>query len=188
MQVAFKEWAVVVDALEHGQQVVILRKGGIAEGSGSFQVEHERFLLFPTLYHQQGELVVPSAAARLTALASTFPPPDRVRIQSFAEVVTWWRLDSLAVAERLRGQHVWKDEVIASRFDWGGEQAIHALLLRVWRMEKPVEVPQRPEYGGCKSWILLREDVSTAGAQPVLDDAAFDLARRAVDQAIGGER
>lgn len=188
MQVAFKEWAVVVDALERGEQVVILRKGGIAEGSGSFQVEHPRFLLFPTLYHQQGEQVIPTAAARLKELAPTLPGPEKVRIQSYAEVTTWWRLDSLAVAERLRGMHVWRDEVIADRFDWGGEQAIHALVLRVWRLPSVVELPVRPEYGGCKSWITLATDVDSLGSVPVLDDAAFADASAALARAVEGTR
>ena len=49
MRTAFKEWAVIVDALGRGQQILILRKGGISEGPGGFQVEQPEFLLFPTL-------------------------------------------------------------------------------------------------------------------------------------------
>ncbi len=186
MRVAFKEWAVVVDALEQGEQVLILRKGGIAEGSGSFQVEHPQFLLFPTLYHQQGEQVVPSASARLLELQPTLPGPDRVRIQSYATVSTWWRLDSLEAAQRLRGFHIWRDEVIADRFDWGGEQVIHALVLRVWRLPAAIELPMRPEYGGCKSWIALDTEIVTDGAQPALNDLLFDSAKIAVARAVEG--
>ena len=185
MQVAFKEWAVVVDALERGVQVLILRKGGISEESGVFRVEHDRFLLFPTLYHQQQEQVVPSAAARFDGLRAEMPGPEIVRIRSFAEVVASWHLDSLAAAERLRGQHIWRDDVIANRFDWGGEQAIHALVLRVWRLPAAVDLPMRPEYGGCKSWIQLAVDVPVADATPVLSDAEFEVRRRAV--ALAGE-
>ena len=61
MRTAFKEWAIVVDALGRGEQILILRKGGIAEGRGGFKPEHERFLLFPTLFHQQRESVLPAA-------------------------------------------------------------------------------------------------------------------------------
>ena len=61
MRIAFKEWAIVVDALGRGDQIIILRKGGISEGRGGFKVEHEQFLLFPTLFHQQRESVTDSA-------------------------------------------------------------------------------------------------------------------------------
>ena len=35
MRTAFKEWAIVVDALGRGEQIIILRKGGISEGRGT---------------------------------------------------------------------------------------------------------------------------------------------------------
>jgi hypothetical protein len=50
--IAFKEWAVVVDALGRGEQVLILRKGGIREQRGEFQADHHEFWLFPTRYHE----------------------------------------------------------------------------------------------------------------------------------------
>jgi hypothetical protein len=34
--VGFKEWALVCEALGRGEQTIILRKGGIAEGRGGF--------------------------------------------------------------------------------------------------------------------------------------------------------
>jgi hypothetical protein len=40
---AFKEWAVVCEALGSGRQSVILRKGGIAEGREGFAFLHREF-------------------------------------------------------------------------------------------------------------------------------------------------
>src|SRR2546425_719606 len=121
---AFKEWALVVDSLGRGEQILVLRKGGISERSGGFQVDHQRFLLFPTLYHQQRQSVVPAAQGRFDEIAPSFPPPDKVRLQFLAEVESWHRLDSLADAQRLRGQHIWGDEFVARRFDWGRDKSI----------------------------------------------------------------
>ncbi len=53
LQAAFKEWAFICSALAEGKQAIILRKGGIAETSGKFSVEHTRFWLYPTYVHQQ---------------------------------------------------------------------------------------------------------------------------------------
>ena len=174
MQTAFKDWAIVVDALGRGEQILILRKGGLSEGRGGFKVEHEEFLLFPTLYHQQGEQVVDSATVRYREIADTFPPADTLRIEYAARLHEWTEVRSLEAARRLAGQHIWKDEVIADRFEWGREQKIFALALRVLRLPSPVEMPMREEYGGCKSWIEIATDVSLDGALPVLDDPAFD--------------
>ena len=173
MRVAFKEWAIVVDALGRGEQIILLRKGGLAERRGGFKIEHERFLLFPTLFHQQCDSVVPAAQARFDQIAPSFPPKDRLRLEFFAELVSWQQLDSLAAVQRLRGQHFWRDDVIAQRFDWGRAKNICALAVRVFRLPKAAELPMLEEYGGCKSWVELDEDVPTAGASLVLADAAF---------------
>jgi hypothetical protein len=82
-----------------------------------------------------------------------------VRIEYFAEVVEWRRLESLSAAESLRGQHCWRDEVIAERFDWGKAKNIFALAVRVHRLPLAIELPMLPRYGGCKSWIELEKDI-----------------------------
>ena len=156
-----------------GEHVVILRKGGLREGRGGFHIEHTEFLLFPTLFHQQREAVLPAAQARYDELAPHFPPSDTLRLEGFARVIDWRRLESLAAARRLRGQHMLRDEVIDERFDWGREKEIHALAVRVFRLDAPVELPMRPAYGGCKSWIELEEAVGITGARPALEEAAF---------------
>jgi hypothetical protein len=158
MRHAFKEWAIVVDALGRGDQILILRKGGIAEGRDGFRVDHQNFLLFPTLYHQQRECVTPGGQVRFDEIQASWPPPTRV-------------------------QHIWRDEVIEQRFSWGREEAIYVLALRVARLKEPREMPLLPTYGGCKSWVQLAEDVPVGGARPVLSDGAFarkmgDLIRR----------
>ena len=173
MRTAFKEWAVIVDALGRGEQIMILRKGGISEGKGGFQVEHPEFLLFPTLFHQQRESVLPSAQARFDEMAPHFAPADRLRLEFFAKVVTWQRVDSLEAAERFRGQHIWRDEVVAQRFDWGRAKNIFAIAVRVFRLPEAMELPMVPAYGGCKSWVELETEVETDGGQPVLSEEQF---------------
>jgi len=174
MRTAFKEWAVVVDALGRGEQILILRKGGIAEGRDGFQMEHPNFLLFPTLFHQQRESVIPAAQDRFDQIARQFTSTEFVRLDFFAEVAASRRIDSLSAAESLHGQHVWRDEVIAERFDWGRAKNLFALAVRVHRLPLTIELPMLPAYGGCKSWVELEKKVSLVGAHPVLDQPAFD--------------
>ncbi len=184
MRTAFKEWAIVVDALGRGDQIVILRKGGIADGPGGFEVALREFLLLPTRFHQQGDRVVPEAQARFAEVLAALPPPETIRLEFFAEVAAWRKLTSRVDALRLHGQHVWRDEVIAERFDWGGEEAIFAMAVRVHRLARPVELPFRPDYGGCKSWVKLADDVPLTGAAPVLGDAEFDRRLAAFQAAL----
>jgi hypothetical protein len=172
MRIAFKEWAVVVDALGRGEQIIILRKGGISEGRSGFQVEHNRFFLFPTLFHQQRESVLPGAQIRYDALAPELSP-NSVRIEYVADVADWKFVDSFEAALRLRGQHVWREEVVRERFEWGRAKSIYAMAVRVIRLPLPIDLPMRPEYGGCKSWVELDSIISTDGAQPVLTGREF---------------
>jgi hypothetical protein len=185
MRTAFKEWAVIVDALGRGEQIVILRKGGISEGRGGFKPEHSEFLLFPTLFHQQRESVIPSAQSRYDQIAPNFPPSDRLRLEYLARVVAAERLDSLDRAHALRGQHVWRDEVVAERFDWGRDKTIYAMAVRIYRLPTPVELPMLPTYGGCKSWIQVDQEIPIDAAQPVLSDASFENKLKAFRDALG---
>ncbi|MBC8001314.1 MAG: DUF1802 family protein, partial [Opitutaceae bacterium] len=173
------------DALARGEQIIILRKGGISEGAGGFQVDHPEFLLFPTLFHQQRESVIPAAQARYDIIAPGFPPASLLRLENFAEVVAWRRIESLTAAERLRGQHVWRDEVIAERFAWGGEHAIYALAVRVHRLSERLEIPMLPAYGGCKSWIEIDREVVRDNSIPVLNESDFKLKLATFEQALG---
>ena len=186
MRTAFKEWAVIVDALGRGDQVLILRKGGINEGRGGFHVEHPEFLLFPTLFHQQRDSVLPLAQKRFDEIAPHFPPADRLQLEFLAKVVAWQRLDSLEAADRFRGQHVWRDEVIAQRFDWGRAKNIFAIAVRVFRLPRAIALPMLPAYGGCKSWVELETEIDTAGSLPVLSEEQFATKRKRFDAALEG--
>jgi hypothetical protein len=48
-------WTMLVarDAQQAADHALILRKGGIAEDGGQFRPEHDRFLLYPTHFHEQ---------------------------------------------------------------------------------------------------------------------------------------
>ena len=181
---AFKEWAVIVDALGRGDQIVILRKGGISEESGGFRVDHPEFLLFSTLFHQQRESVIEPAQARYDVIAGDFPPVTTLRLEYFAEVAAWRRIESASTLAALRGQHVWRDELVADRFAWGRDRAIFALAVRVFRLAEPVERPMLPAYGGCKSWIELDREVGRTGATAVLNDSAFSAKLLRFEQAL----
>ena len=63
--------ATVVNALENGDQTVLLRKGGILEDSSGFVVERVKVFLFPTFEHQETRHLKPQFHKHLEdALAS----------------------------------------------------------------------------------------------------------------------
>ena len=125
MPIAFKEWAVTVRALAEGEQLVTLRKGGIREENKHFEVEYDRFFLYPTFDHQRNDLVRESHHPELRrALEEGVwpdeePPPrallqdggiaqpDRVRIRSWAEVADHFETSDPRIVDSLSPFHVW---------------------------------------------------------------------------------
>src|SRR5438128_2347578 len=132
---AFKEWAVVCRALGEGRQILILRKGGIAEGPRGFEVTDRQFFLFPTYLHQAPTSVVPEWRDALAG--SVDPSPGRVSISHYAIVSSWLRITSIEKLRALEGLHIWSDELVSERFHRWSEDGVIALLVRVYALPSP---------------------------------------------------
>lgn len=154
---AFKEWEGIVEALGHGAQIVILRKGGIAEGQAGFQAKHPKFWLFPTTYHQQWEKTKPELRRFVTQAPTTGAKPKEIALHYFAEVTDAIYLSSWDQVARLNDVHFWSEETIRERFDYkerpGMEEGLHLLIVRVSRINLPHMLAASPAYDGCKSWV-----------------------------------
>jgi hypothetical protein len=174
LSIAFKEWAVVCAALAAGRQSVILRKGGIAEDGGAFKPEHAEFLLYPTYFHEHRAGIKPEFLPLLEEAERARPPAGTVRFTHFVRVESVRHVTDLKAALALDSLHVWTPEVVRQRFHYR-TPGLFALNVRVFRLAQPVEVTERPEYAGCKTWVHLDTPVDTSGATPVLADepAAF---------------
>ncbi|OKH25646.1 hypothetical protein NIES593_04755 [Hydrococcus rivularis NIES-593] len=170
---AFKEWAVAVNALEAGKTIMLLRKGGIREVGGRFQVQYERVLLYPTYEHQKPYLLKPEYAGRVTPVASGWHP-ETVRIGSWAEISDVFCVSKASVVDRLLPYHIWNERLASDRFNWKPRQPLYVLLLRVYRLPQPQMVSYSQEYGGCKSWIELLQSISLEGSLPVFDDSQYE--------------
>src|SRR5881394_3826547 len=68
LNVALKEWASVCSALQEARQIILLRKGGILEAIGGFELEHPQFFLFPTHLHQNAQMLKEPERKRLVVL------------------------------------------------------------------------------------------------------------------------
>lgn len=172
LAIALKEWAVICAALAEGRQIVVLRKGGIAEPDGQFRVEHERFWLYPTYVHQQESGIVAEYQTYLEHARASQPAPGRVRLSHFADVVRVDRCTTLEQAEALAGWHGWSASTVASRFHYR-EPGLYVLTVRVYRVAEPVEMAVTAHFEGCKSWVDLGAGETIQPFEPVLSDAIF---------------
>src|SRR5580658_10363220 len=104
IKVALKEWAVVCGALEEGRQIILLRKGGIYESAGEFEIEHRQFLLFPTYLHQNAEMVKENHRAGLSTVKAE---PEKIEISLVGEITDIVPVSDRAAMDALNDQHIW---------------------------------------------------------------------------------
>lgn len=172
MDIALKEWASVVRALELGLQVVALRKGGIAEVEGRFEVKHRQFLLYPTYEHQDEKLIVPEWR-KLVRQTQSEREPGRVNISSWARVEHIAKVRDRLELERLGLEHIFAPAFLEARLSYKPELPLYVLVLRVFKLADPVSIVETPQYLGCRSWVELEEDITTENSSPVLTDEEF---------------
>ena len=180
LQHAFKEWAVICEALAQGQQSLILRKGGIEEHGGEFGIEQTRFWLYPTYVHQQNDGVNEDARPLLQQVEANRPVPGIVRLQLWAEVTGIYRIREELPALVLSHLHCWSEETVRQRFNYR-TPGLYLLVTRVHRMPRPHEIAELPAYDGCRSWVELEKPLSTEGSMPVLDDESFRIVQKQLD-------
>jgi hypothetical protein len=167
---ALKEWAVLVDAMARGEIVAMVRKGGIREQRAGFAVRHDRFVLYPTYFHEKSEELAPRFLARLESAHAWRPDEGTIRIEYVADVAGVWSVLDL---ERLRGiesEHGLSWNAVSSRFHYRDKPGVQVIAVRVARLPGAVVVPETRRYRGCVSWVELDDEIAVDGAVPVLPD------------------
>lgn len=187
MRIAFKEWAAVCQALGAGQQIVILRKGGIAEPGGRFTVDHREFLLLPTYLHQSREDIRAEYVPLLDNSLARRPAEGTAEIQFHAQVVDARQIHDEGALASVAHEHIWSERIARERFHrWQGD-LVHALIVRVFELPRAVTIELLPQYEGCKSWVELATEIPTAGARPVVGDVEFARRWDALRTALAGD-
>jgi hypothetical protein len=191
MPIAFKEWAVTVRALAEGEQLLTLRR--TAPQEYDLPLDYERFFLYPTFDHRCADLVreshrpelaraleegvwsdgEPSAEAMLrdTEIAQ----PDRVRIRAWAEVAAQYTVSDRRAVDALSPFYVWTTDYAERRLAWRRRQPLQVILLRTYRIPRPVTVKVREDFGCQPAWLELTRDLPFEGT-PVLSDEEFERA------------
>ncbi len=177
LAIALKEWATVCHALEIGRQMLLLRKGGIYEAAGEFELEYPQFVLFPTYLHQNLKMLKPAEHASFEPRGAE---PDEVSITAAGVVTDIIELKSRAQIDAIDDEHVWTPPLIDMRFNYRPANPLYLLLVRAYRLHQPATLANTPAYAGCKSWVPLDKPVELRDALPVLDDVKYDAQRGSI--------
>jgi len=168
---SLKEWATVVNALENGEQTVLLRKGGILDVASGFRIESKKFTLFPTQEHQEYNHIKPQFHKYLEQVKSNPPKNGFNRITSYAEVLAEADILSEEIIKKLSSFHIWSDSYINERRNWKLGNPMKTLFLKIYKILE-CNTPLKSEYQDCKSWININEEISNG--ETVLSDAEIE--------------
>jgi len=178
---------VVVHALGEGRQVVLLRKGGLADKGGLFELRGKEFFLYPTYEHQTASAIQPRHLKDYASILEDTKEKDQVPIQYYARVEEYAELSDLERLLMLRDEHIWSDQFVTQRFQYKAERPMQVLTVRVYRLPKPIVLDVVSFYRGCKSWVDLKAELSAEGAEPVLAEEAFRARAEEIRNLLGSD-
>ena len=181
-QMALKEWAITVEAMARGEQVLLLRKGGIHEDGKDFRVIHQEFLFYPTYLHQKEALIQAVHQPALRKMLEQPQDAEKVTFSYWAKVEEVLEISDQQKVDGLEPHYIWTTAYAQSRLHWKPMLPLSVLLVRVYKLQQPISVPYLPEYGGCTSWVEILSDVNLGKIEPILDDTEF---QRRIDSIKG---
>ena len=170
---ALKEWATGLEAMGRGEQVVLIRKGGLIEPGSGFEVVSQQFVLYPTFEHQAVSYLRPPYQRYFEEAMRRRAPDGQVCVELVGLAGEAKQVQDPAVVERLSALHIYNEPFVTQRLKWQPKMPLVIVPVRAYRLATAQILPVAPQYAGCKSWVELEQPVSLAGAVPVLDDATF---------------
>ncbi len=182
---ALKEWATVLEAMARGEQIVLIRKGGLIEPGSGFELVADVFLLYPTFEHQTVAYLRLEFQRYFEDASARRAPAGEVRFELAGVAAGSWQVSDPGVIERLREFHLYNAVFATQRLKWQPDMPLVIAAVRVFRLPAPQTISVAPHYAGCKSWVQLDKALPLAGAQPVLDDATFDERLRQLNMQLG---
>lgn len=182
---ALKEWAVLVNAMSCGELIAMIRKGGIREKRAGFDVRHDRFLLYPTFFHEKLHELDARFHPALEAAHSDRPPEGMIQLRYVATVAAVWQVTELERLRAVDAEHGLTWGAVESRFRYRDDPRVHVVAVRIARLEAVVTLPEIRRYTGCVSWVRLDEDVDVGDASPVIGDTPFAARLASLEVALG---
>jgi hypothetical protein len=177
---ALKEWDAQIQALETGQTALAIRKGGIVEARGEFEVEHREFWLYPTFLHQNpGEL-----RSEFLSLLRPDSAPGKVPIRAFARVERVWKLEDLENIKALEPHQCLTAAALERKFRYRNKPWVHALLLRVYKLGPVKTISESELQRGCVSWVPLEREIALENLKPSIDDSSFATQRQKLESIL----
>ena len=176
--VALKEWATVLAAMARGDQILLVRKGGLIEPGSGCELVSTAFVFYPTFEHQAVTYLRDPYQASFDQALRARAPEGQVRIDLGGVAVSCMQSRDPGIIERLASFHIYNQSFVSQRLRWQPEQPLALVAIRAFRLMTPQLLPVSPRYAGCKSWVDLEAPLPLGDVRPVVDDTAFQQRMR----------
>ena len=163
----------MLEAMGRGEQVLLIRKGGLIEAGSGFELAAPVFVFYPTFEHQAVNYLRSQFQGYFEAASQHRAPAGQVRVELAGVAAAAWTSSDPTAIERLSDFHIYNEAFASQRLKWQPDQPVVIAAVRTFRLPQPQLLPVAPQYAGCKSWVQLDAPVSLAEARPVLDEATF---------------
>ncbi|MCS7184632.1 MAG: DUF1802 family protein [bacterium] len=177
VNIALKEWSVVINILKSTNIAVIARKGGLLDKKEFFDLKSNFFTLFPTYEHQAPEKIRQEFRNYFTNETSN----QLVKINTAAKVVDSYVAYSLNDVENFFTLQPFSYKELENRFFRYGKKFLNFLLLRVYTIDENL-IDTKP-YAGCISWVELKENININNLKPVIPDEKFEVLKMLFNEA-----
>ncbi|MEE2961390.1 MAG: DUF1802 family protein [Myxococcota bacterium] len=176
-----REWSVACEAIRQGQQVFLLRKGGLNQPNKPENVVPEQPFAFVPNYQFQNQMAIKPEACRLYRPQLQASEDDtKVEITTVGVITESMSIENPVQAHRLWERHVWTADYLTERINTRPELKLHLMYVRAYALPEPITIERPEPLNKLVSWIDLPCTINTQNAKPVLQDPQYRLARRLV--------
>ena len=147
------------------------------EYRNGFELKHKVFFLFPTFEHQSIDSIQNEYREELEVLKqqqqqqkdntqslnqndnntsnekNSKVTQDIINISTFVEITHFIEINDISKLEKLEKYHIWNLDYVKMRFNYNPKKPLYLLMLRAYKLNEPIEIQNKPEWSGCKSWI-----------------------------------
>ena len=111
--------------------------------------------------------------------------PKLIEFRHWCKVTDKFEVSEQDVLDNIAPYHIWTCDYASKRLRWRPKQPLTIVLLRMYSMERPQPLRVLDEYGGCKSWVELEQEVQLGEMTPVLSDTEYEAKANIIRRALG---
>ena len=176
-----REWAVVCQAIHQGEQVVLVRKGGLNHPSRpENSIPDAPFALLKNYQFQNPTAIKVEASHLYRSQLQTTEDDAKVEITTVGVVTQSLIIENPVQIYRLWDHHIWTADYLAERINTQPELPLSLLYVRAYVLAEPISI-QRPEpLTKLVSWPDLPCTISTENAKPTLSDQQYSFRCRVI--------